>query len=336
MQPLRLAQQHDENGAFAEAAAQYRAAYELDPQPETLRLAARAASQAGLHADAEHDLRRYLALPGVSEQGKRDAERELAAIVARGGGPLDRGLLPVALTRLVAGWAFSAVYIPGLVLRCLSIPDDRRTDVGPRWVRRWGRTMARIGGVDVRFTPAAAAALAERTPRVLVFNHGSTLDVLTGAALLPPGGVLVVKQEMRSIPLLGTGCAALGSIFLDRGDRAAAYASLQEAAERIRRQQLQPLIAPEGTRSTDGTLGRFKLGAFHLAALADVPILPIVLRDHVAIWPHGQLTPARGVATIDVLEPIVVRPDDDLAAAADALRERYRVALAGEGTDPPR
>lgn len=235
--------------------------------------------------------------------------------------------------RLAAGWAFSAAYIPGIVVGCLLTPDDRRTDLGPSWVRRWGRTMARIGGVEVRFTPAASAALAERTPRVLVFNHGSTLDVLTGAALLPPGGVLVVKREMRKVPLLGVGCAALGSIFLDRSDRAAAYASLQEAAERIRRQQLQPLIAPEGTRSTDGTLGRFKLGAFHLAALAEVPILPIVLHDHVALWPHGRLTSARGVATIDVLDAFTVRPDDDLAAAADALRERYRVALAAGVAD---
>lgn len=237
---------------------------------------------------------------------------------------------PAGLVRLAAGWLFSAAYIPGIVAGCLMIPASKRTELGPGWVRRWGRTMARIGGVEVEFTPAAAAALAERTPRVLVFNHGSTLDVLTGAALLPPGGVLVVKREMRSVPLLGVGCAALGSIFLDRGDRAAAYASLRQAAEQIRQQRLQPLIAPEGTRSTDGTLGRFKLGAFHLAAMAGVPILPIVLRDHVALWPHGQLTPNRGVATIDVLDPIVVRPDDDLAAAAEALRERYRLALAAE------
>lgn len=233
-----------------------------------------------------------------------------------------------ALSRQAAGWAFSAAYIPGIVLGCAVMSGPRRAELGPRLVRLWGRSMATIGGVEVHFTAAAQQALAERTPRVLTFNHGSTLDVLTGAALLPPGGVLVVKTEMRSIPLLGAGCAALGSVFLERGDRDKAYASLQAAAARMNAERLQLLIAPEGTRSTDGELGRFKLGAFHLAAAAGAPILPIVLHNHVALWPHGQLAPTPGVATIDVLEPMWVGPDDDFGALADALRERYRQALA--------
>ena len=232
-----------------------------------------------------------------------------------------------AWARQAAGWAFTTAYIPGVIAMCTVLRGERRAVQGPRMVRLWGRTMAQIGGIEVQFTPRAARLLAERTPRVLTFNHSSTLDVLTGATLLPAGGVLVVKQEMRKVPLLGPACAMLGSVFLQRGDRASAYKSLQEAAARIHAEKLQLLIAPEGTRTTDGTLGRFKLGAFHLAAMAKVPLLPMVLHNHFALWPHGQFTPKRGVAVIDALDPVWIDESDDPRVAADALRERYAEAL---------
>ncbi len=232
--------------------------------------------------------------------------------------------------RQVIGWGFTAAYIPAIVAVCALTPEERRTTVGPKLTRTWGLTMATIAGVQVSYTPAARAALDERVPRVLCFNHGSTLDVLTGAALLPEGGVLVVKSEMKKVPLLGIGCTAIGSIFLDRGDRDRAFASLEDAAQRIKTERLQVLIAPEGTRSTDGSLGKFKVGAFHLAALAGVPILPIVLHRHSALWPHGRLAPHRGEAIIDVLEPFHVRglENDSLRDDAIELRRRYAEALA--------
>jgi putative phosphoserine phosphatase / 1-acylglycerol-3-phosphate O-acyltransferase len=46
----------------------------------------------------------------------------------------------------------------------------------------------------------------------------------------------------------------------------------------INEQQASVFIAPEGTRSRDDELGPFKMGPFHLAAAARVPITPVVLR----------------------------------------------------------
>ena len=233
-----------------------------------------------------------------------------------------------AWARQAAGWAFTTAFIPGIVVACTVLGPKRRTVGGPRLVRMWGHTMARIAGIEVQFTARAQQVLAQRLPRVLTFNHSSTLDVLTGAALLPEGGVLVVKEEMRKIPLLGIGCASLGSVFLERGNREHAYESLKHAAARMHAEQLQLLIAPEGTRATDGKLGRFKLGAFHLAALAQVPIQPMVLHNHFELWPHGQFVPKPGVAIIDALEPLWIAADEDPRAVAEGLRERYAMALA--------
>jgi len=239
-------------------------------------------------------------------------------------------ITPSMIARQSVGWSFSAFYLPVMVAVCGLSRKAKRTSRGPAWARKWGRTMSRIAGVDLRFTEAAKKALSVRRARVMTFNHGSTLDVLVGAALLPDGGVLVVKEEMRKMPFMGAATVAMGSVFLDRGDRERAYASLQKAAVRIVEEELQVLIAPEGTRAQDGTVGRFKLGAFHLAHIAQVPILPVVMHGNAELWPPTQLAPTRGGVVVDVLPEVRVGNGDPegLRAAADSLRGRYLEALA--------
>lgn len=47
------------------------------------------------------------------------------------------------------------------------------------------------------------------------------------------------------------------------------------------------LIFPEGSRSSDGSLGEFKLGAFKLSAAANVPIVPVIIRGTRNLVPKG-------------------------------------------------
>jgi putative phosphoserine phosphatase/1-acylglycerol-3-phosphate O-acyltransferase len=153
--------------------------------------------------------------------------------------------------------------------------------------------------------------------------------VLVGASLLPDGGVLVLKEEFRKLPFLGRACVALGSIFLNRGNHGQAYESLQAAALRIQNENLQVLMAPEGTRAEDSSLGRFKLGAFHLAHIAKAPVLPVVMHRNKELWPKGQFAPTRGTVVVDVLTEFTVEDGSNkaLRAIADDLRTRYMERL---------
>ena len=45
----------------------------------------------------------------------------------------------------------------------------------------------------------------------------------------------------------------------------------------IMKNKLSFLIAPEGTRSKDGSLGEFKKGAFHLAKNTGASIVPVII-----------------------------------------------------------
>jgi 1-acyl-sn-glycerol-3-phosphate acyltransferase len=102
------------------------------------------------------------------------------------------------------------------------------------------------------------------------------------------------------------------------------------------------MIFPEGERSADGTVARFKLGAFRLAVSLGVPVLPVTIAGGHAAWPRGQALPRRGRMRI-TYHPLV-RPEagGDPRETARDLAERTRAAIvrslahqAGMETAPP-
>ena len=228
-------------------------------------------------------------------------------------------------------WAFNALFLPTVLVALLTTKGPRRHHRATWLVNWWGRTTLRIFSVRLVIEPAAALELGRRRRRVLTFNHSSTLDICLMTALWPPGGVAVVKRELLHLPLMGQAIALLDFLPLDRGNAQVAQASLHAAAERMRQDDLTVMIAPEGTRSPDGSLQAFKLGAFHLAAGADAPIVPLVLHGVPQIWPRAQWYARPGVVTARIL------PDRDSGALdpdsaamhlrATQLRQDYLAAL---------
>lgn len=88
------------------------------------------------------------------------------------------------------------------------------------------------------------------------------------------------------------------------------------------------MIFPEGGRSLDGRLQRFKLGAFRLAASHGVPVLPVTIAGGNESWPPSRRLPRPGRITI-TYHP-VLEPDAGAGpkSAARDLAERARAAIA--------
>jgi 1-acyl-sn-glycerol-3-phosphate acyltransferase len=81
------------------------------------------------------------------------------------------------------------------------------------------------------------------------------------------------------------------------------------------------VLFPEGTRSPDGEIRDFKMGAFKIAHETGAPILPIVVdgtRD--ALPKHGWVLRESLVARVRVLPPITPRPGDTPEATAAHVR----------------
>ncbi len=88
------------------------------------------------------------------------------------------------------------------------------------------------------------------------------------------------------------------------------------------------MIFPEGGRSKDGRLGRFRPGAFRLACSLGVRILPVTIVGGHEVWPPGRTLPRRGQITITYHAVVEPGADGDVKAAARALAPRIREIVA--------
>src|SRR5438874_1504062 len=151
-------------------------------------------------------------------------------------------LFPVA----VLIWAVSAPFDRRLVLlhRFTCFWASLYTWLNPAWrVEVYGREKIR---------PDAAY--------VIVANHQSLLDILVLFRLFVHFK-WVSKIENFHVPFIGWNMSLNRYIKLRRGSRESVGA-MMEACERTLAEGSSVMIFPEGTRSPDGRLQRFKPGAF--------------------------------------------------------------------------
>ena len=165
-----------------------------------------------------------------------------------------------------------------------------RGGLGPI-VRR--ETTLRVEGLDV-FD-------ALEGPVVFVANHSSHIDTALLLTTLP------VEWQRR----VAVGAAA--DYFFDAWWRAVGSAlafstfpierggvGLSETPTRLLAEGWSLIIYPEGTRSPDGWTRRFRLGAAYLAAMANVPVVPVAIVGSYAAMPRGRGWPKPGRPEVHV------------------------------------
>jgi len=150
---------------------------------------------------------------------------------------------------------------------------------------RWfGRRVVEL--LDIRLTATGAEHV---PPRAVVYmsNHQSHLDIPILYATLPSPTIRMLgKAELFRIPLWGRAVRAAEFIEVDRSNHARAVESIEHAA-RLVRDGVSIYLAPEGTRSVTGRIGKLKKGGFHLALGTGAPIVPVAIRGTIDILPRG-------------------------------------------------
>lgn len=142
------------------------------------------------------------------------------------------------------------------------------------------REVAKSQGMRIE---AHGHAVPERC--VLVANHLSYVDPLAITRLFP--ALAIAKAEVEEWPLMGRVMGRLGVLFVRR-ECAHSGARVLKTALRALRRGTRVLTFPEGTTSDGSKLLPFKLGAFALARLADVPVVPIAVRLPKPVCWHGD------------------------------------------------
>ncbi len=182
-------------------------------------------------------------------------------------------------------------------------------------LRDWAESLVRITGTGLQ---VSGVGNIPQEPCVVMSNHQSLADIPVLYAALPPGLRLrmVTKAELFRVPIWGRAMRHAGFIPIDRGDRRAAISSL-EIAKADMAAGTFIWLAPEGTRSKDGTLGPLKKGGFILARDTGRPILPVVLDGSRHIAPPQDLRVRHGMPVrVRFGRPIATadRPIEDVMA----------------------
>ena len=110
---------------------------------------------------------------------------------------------------------------------------------------------------------------------VITVNHQSMIDIPLMYAI-PLNFKWVAKEEVCRLPVFGWMMKMHGDITIKRGSVNAAKKFINEGSKWIRG-GTSIMIFPEGTRSKEGKIRRFKEGAFTLAKSSQVAVLPCVI-----------------------------------------------------------
>lgn len=190
-----------------------------------------------------------------------------------------------------------------------------------------------VAGIGVDIVSGAEHLWSAR-PCVFVFNHQSKIDPIIMMKLLRGGFTGVAKKEAANVPGFGQFFRLAGVAFIDRADGTKAQDAMAPAVERLR-DGTSLVIAPEGTRSPTPRLGPFKKGAFHLAMQAQVPMVPIVIRNAGEVMWRGAQIVRPGRVQVAVLEPVDTSAwtPKTVSTHVDDVRERFVTTLADWPTD---
>lgn len=139
-------------------------------------------------------------------------------------------------------------------------------------------------------------------PAIFMFNHQSNADFLIVAKLVKKDIVAIGKKELEKTPM-GPVFKMAGMIFIDRKNREKAIEAMQPAVDALLA-GTSIAMAPEGTRSYDYKLGPFKKGGFHLAMQAEVPVVPIVIKNAHDVLPRGSAIMQPTIVEVTVLPPV--------------------------------
>jgi 1-acyl-sn-glycerol-3-phosphate acyltransferase len=202
-------------------------------------------------------------------------------------------------------------------LAVLSAAIGVRGPVHHWYTRTWARWLLRANGT--RVTVEGLEHVAPDRPQIIAFNHVSWFDVLAIAASLPKRARFVAKKELGTVPLFGQAWKAAGHIEIDRRDLTAAVAALERAGRLMREDNSAVVIFPEGTRAGSSSLLPFKKGAFMLALVSGIEIVPAAVLGSRAILPRDSWRVRRGRITLRFAPPVAMtayseRNRDELVA----------------------
>lgn len=138
---------------------------------------------------------------------------------------------------------------------------------------------------------------------VISSNHQGMFDPFAINGKIPLPMTWLSKPGYFKIPFVGWVLWASRHVLVTRKDKERDRQAVALAVEQLR-QGIPMAVFPEGTRSRDGTLGPFKLGAFRMAKESGCSVLPVILHGSGEKLRKGEWKVRSGIIRMVILPPI--------------------------------
>ena len=162
---------------------------------------------------------------------------------------------------------------------------------------------------------------------ILCSNHASYIDGVLLFAYLPQPHSFAIKIEIAAFAPLRFFLTRIGMRFVDRFDAHKNITQTRRLIELLKR-GTRLAFFPEGTFQREPGLLPFRLGAFRVASIAQVPVIPLVIRGSRRTLPAGSWLPLHG--SLEIIVAPAIAPSGSDGIAANQLTQAVRVAILQE------
>lgn len=225
------------------------------------------------------------------------------------GGRAEKGKQPFTLASLGISLFAFLYFLAGCLLLSALWMFFLLLPVPKHMKQHWTRCAVRLftGSlvyvmVNVRKDIQGFRAVVKDRPAIVIANHASFIDILA-MLMITPKAVMVTNRWVWNSPFFGRVVRYAGFLCTDEGHEVNV-----EKARGLMAQGLSIIVFPEGTRSKDGTIGRFHKGAFQLAEALNAPIVPVVLHGFGEAMGKSDALLKNTTISMRTLSPIM--PDD--------------------------
>ena len=161
---------------------------------------------------------------------------------------------------------------------------------------------------------------------IFVANHQGAFDIFLIYGYLNRSFKWIMKKSLRKMPFVGQACHSAGHIFIDDSGVRGVKSSLLQARQTLALGH-SIVIFPEGSRTLDGRIHRFKRGAFQMAEELQLSVVPLTIEGPYRVLKRGTTRLAPHPLHLTIHQPIHVLKDQE-GEAARLQKEAFDVISA--------
>jgi 1-acyl-sn-glycerol-3-phosphate acyltransferase len=185
----------------------------------------------------------------------------------------------------VAVFFFLYLFTAFCVLLVLLVSPLNRSKPVRRIMRFWARTIFLMLGKRLRVT--GIENIEKDKNYILLANHASLFDIMAILSFYP-GVSWFGREHLLKVPLFGRVLKLTHYVPMKSGDLRNTKEMLSHLVEKSGSRTIA--IFPEGTRTADGNINRFRKGFVHILKATEMSVLPVTLNGFFVLKPKNRFT----------------------------------------------